>query len=455
MVLGSIPDAIVIVNSDGNIQWCNQPFVRLVGQPDTILMGTNLVDMLPLHERGQDAPTSNHPADTALAYKADSAGIYEFMQDGKRLTMEVTTRHGEEDANVVLILHDVSERLHAQEMLLWDYKAQVALSSILHTSSQSPPLKESLIKTLDTLLAMPPFSRLKKGAIFMASDDRNALEVIVTRGLPKELQPTGTPLCPCGQHDWTAKNCKVVFVEHMNECHEIEHNGNEPHYGCFCVPITIDSKLLGVITTYVESDYVRKNREDRFLKIVTDTLAGIIQRKRDEERTERLAHMDSLTNLPNRPLFFDRLHQALAQARRQKNIFAVFFLDLDRFKEINDSLGHKAGDAVLKESAQRMLRCVREMDSVARMGGDEFTFIVLSDLHQPSDAAIVAKRVLHALAAPFVIKGKKHYVYASIGISIYPNDGDDSETLVRHADTTMYQAKKKGNTYNFFKQEDK
>jgi len=457
MALGSIQDAIVIANSGGNIQWYNQPFARLVGQPDSILSGANLVDMLPLHERGQDIPTGDHPASTALASEADVTGIYEFRQGDKRLTMEVATRHArcaEEGASVVLVLHDISERHHAQEMLVWDYKVQMTLGSVLHISLQPPMLKEAMEKSLDALLAMPPFSLLKKGAIFIASGDGNALEQIVARNLPEALQPTNTSheAWACGQHGRTVKNHEIVFTEDVDECHGDTHSDNGLHHGCFCTPILAGNELLGVITTYVEAGHVRHSREDRFLKMFADTLASIIQRKRDEERLERLAHLDNLTGLPNRPLFFDRLHQAIAQARRQKKIFAVFFLDLDRFKEINDTLGHEAGDTLLKESARRMLRCVREMDSVARMGGDEFTFIILADLQQPADAAIVAKRVLHAMEAPFVLKGEKHHINASIGISIYPDDGNDPETMVRHADTAMYEAKKEGNTYSFFSQ---
>jgi len=450
MALGSIPDAIAMANTDGNIQWCNQPFARLVGQPDTMLGGTNLVGMLPLHERGQDSPTRHHPVHVTLTAGADVTGIYEFRNGARKLIMEVTTtlnRSGKEDATVVLLLHDITERYHAQEMVVWDYKVQVILDSILNISLQPHELKATLAKSLDTLLAMSPFSHVKKGAIFIAADDEKAQEILVACGLPDDLNPAHTRpshgTCLCGQHGRTAENHEIISVGQVNE---------STHHGCFCAPILAGGKLLGVINIYVETGHVLKNREDRFLKMLSDTLANVIQRKRSEEQLEYLAHLDSLTGLPNRPLFFDRLHQVLAQARRQKNIFAVFFLDLDQFKDINDSLGHEAGDAVLKESARRMLRCVREMDSVARMGGDEFTFIVLAGLKQPGDATIVAQRVLHEMKAPFILNGEKRHISASIGIATYPDDGDDSETLVRHADTAMYQAKKKGNTYSFFSQ---
>jgi len=456
MALGSIPDAIVMANADGNIQWCNQPFAHLVEQSDAMLSGANLVKIIPLHEGGQDFPTDNHPFNVALTAGADVAGIYEFKKGPRKLIMEVTTtlnRSGEEETTVVLLLHDITERYHAQEMVVWDYKVQVILDSILNISLQPHELKATMAKSLDMLLAMSPFSRLEKGAIFIAAADEKAPEILVARGLPNDLKLTcARGACMCNQHSRTAENHEIVFVEQVNECNESTHNGIGPRHGCFCTPILAGGKLLGVINIYVETGHVRKSREDRFLKMLSDTLASVIQRKRAEEQLEQLAHLDSLTGLPNRSLFFDRLQQAMAQARRQKNIFAVFFLDLDQFKDINDSLGHEAGDAVLKESARRMLRCIREMDSVARMGGDEFTFIVLAGLQQPGDAAIVAKRVLQEMGAPFVLNDEKRHISASIGIATYPDDGDDSETLVRHADTAMYQAKKKGGTYSFFSQ---
>jgi len=457
VALGSISDAIAWANPDGSVQWCNHAFARLVDQPNIMLIGANLAETVPLEEKEQPLSVGRHPVNVVQAGKPEASGIYEFRHDDNRLILEVTARLAiidEEDASVVLVLHDMTERHQAQERLAWDYHVQTVLDAILHISTQPPGLKEILEKSLDALLSMPAFSLLNKGAIFVTSEDRDELELTVQRGLTDTLQAACARLpfgkCLCGR---AAASHATIFADHVDEGHGSTCDGIEPQ-GHYCTPILANGEMLGVINTYVAAGHVRKNREEHFLTMVADTLASVIHRKRTEGQLEQLAHSDSLTGLPNRPLFFDRLHQTLAQARRQKNIFAVFFLDLDQFKDINDSLGHEAGDAVLKESAQRMLRCVREMDSVARMGGDEFTFIVMAGLQQPGDAAIVAKRVLHEMEAPFVLNGEKRHISASIGIAIYPGDGDDSETLVRHADTAMYQAKKKGGTYSFYSQKD-
>jgi diguanylate cyclase (GGDEF)-like protein len=158
---------------------------------------------------------------------------------------------------------------------------------------------------------------------------------------------------------------------------------------------------------------------------------------------EHLAYHDALTGLPNRPLFIDRLIVALAQAHRSNHRLAVFFLDLDRFKDINDSLGHSVGDQLLKEVAARIRRCVRESDTVARFGGDEFTLLI-PRFENVEEAAKVAQKVIETLRIPFEIQERELFVTTSVGISLYPNDGLDAETLVRNADTAMYRAKESG-----------
>ena len=158
---------------------------------------------------------------------------------------------------------------------------------------------------------------------------------------------------------------------------------------------------------------------------------------------EHLAYHDALTGLPNRPLFIDRLIVALANTSRTGHELAVLFLDLDRFKDINDSLGHSIGDALLKSVAERVRRCVREGDTVARFGGDEFTLLI-PRIDQIEDAAKIAQKIIDTVKIPFVIHEHELFVTTSIGVSIHPMDGHDAETLLRNADTAMYRAKEQG-----------
>jgi len=173
------------------------------------------------------------------------------------------------------------------------------------------------------------------------------------------------------------------------------------------------------------------------------------ERHNFENELEYLATHDTLTGLPNRTLLYDRLQQAITQCARAKKLAAILFIDLDRFKIINDTLGHSAGDIVLKEVAERLRGCLREGDSVARNGGDEFT-AVLPLLNESGDAAAIAHKILALLVQPIKVNSEEVFIGGSIGISIYPGDGSDLDTLLKNADTAMYIAKANGgNTYSF------
>ncbi len=177
--------------------------------------------------------------------------------------------------------------------------------------------------------------------------------------------------------------------------------------------------------------------------MIEGTVIDITERKRAEEQVKHLAFHDALTGLPNRLLFQDRLRMAVLNAQRSEDRLATLFLDLDRFKVINDSLGHSIGDELLRRVAERLGSCVREGDTVARLGGDEFTVLV-PGMADDEQAAKIARKILGVLRLPFVIDGRELFLTTSIGVAIYPTDGENAETLVRNADTAMYRAKEQG-----------
>jgi len=177
----------------------------------------------------------------------------------------------------------------------------------------------------------------------------------------------------------------------------------------------------------------------------------VSERKRQAARIENLAFYDSLTRLPNRALFQDRLGQALGAAERRGHQVALLFLDLDRFKEINDSLGHAIGDKTLVEIARRLQSTTRQEETLARLGGDEFVLIAEVADHEAS--ALVAQRMLEALVEPISVTGNRFFVGGSIGIALYPEDGTTADELVRHTDIAMYRAKASGGGYRFYQSE--
>jgi diguanylate cyclase (GGDEF)-like protein/PAS domain S-box-containing protein len=183
-------------------------------------------------------------------------------------------------------------------------------------------------------------------------------------------------------------------------------------------------------------------------------IAGITEditdRKEAEERLMHLAHYDVLTSLPNRVLFYDRLKQALAQAKRNQWVTGVMFIDLDRFKNVNDTLGHAVGDRLLQQVSERLVASVRTGDTVGRLGGDEFA-IVLLNLTNAQDANLVAQKIMASFKEPFRLTGVELFVTASIGITLYPDDSTDQETLIKNADAAMYRAKEVGrNSCRFY-----
>jgi diguanylate cyclase (GGDEF)-like protein/PAS domain S-box-containing protein len=189
--------------------------------------------------------------------------------------------------------------------------------------------------------------------------------------------------------------------------------------------------------------YGRLIAYDGLVKDITD-------QKRAEEDLRHAAYHDSLTGLPNRELFYDRLQQALIHAKRYDGMLAVMFLDLDRFKEINDTLGHRAGDHVLASVAGRLTNCARESDTVARYGGDEF-LLLFPGIRQAPEAALIARKLNDALSEAYVLHDQEIVVTSSIGISLYPENGDDAETLIKFADVAMYQSKSEvSGSYRFY-----
>jgi len=215
-------------------------------------------------------------------------------------------------------------------------------------------------------------------------------------------------------------------------------------YACWSMPICNGHKeVIGTFALYYPEPRKPEQPEVKNLEAAVYLAAIAIERCNIEEKLLQMAHYDTLTGLPNRAVFMDRLKMGLAQARRRNQQFAILFIDLDRFKIINDTRGHEAGDRALQKVAERLLTCVREEDTVARLGGDEFT-ILLTHIHGNKDAELIADKVIQTLSEPIKLDKHEHSIGASIGISMYPKNGTDDDTLLGKADSAMYLAKRNG-----------
>ncbi|MBU1424951.1 MAG: diguanylate cyclase [Gammaproteobacteria bacterium] len=297
---------------------------------------------------------------------------------------------------------------------------------------------------------------LEKSHYQLQSIILNVMDGIIMINETGEIQgfnPAAEEIFGYSQPEALGKNLKML----MPEPNRGRHDGYLRRY-----LETGHSKILGVRGREVVA--ARKSGEEFPLEMsVSEMVLGghryfigitrdITDRKRAEKKIAHLAHYDYLTDLPNRALFVDMLNHSIALAKRNKRKAAVLFLDLDGFKKINDALGHDAGDLLLKDVASRFKTTIRASDSVARVGGDEFVF-VLDNIESEESAALVAKKILIALAEPFDMKGQHCSVGGSIGIAMYPEGSRDPEKLIQQADEAMYLAKQSGkNTWKFYRE---
>ncbi|MBP6355364.1 MAG: EAL domain-containing protein [Nitrosomonas sp.] len=226
-----------------------------------------------------------------------------------------------------------------------------------------------------------------------------------------------------------------------------------PHLArLFLLPLNWKDQMVGYISLGFGYSITWSSENTQRIQDYADRIAVALFTKNREELLLRQARIDALTELPNRFLFMEQLHKEIAQNQRNERKLAVLYIDLDRFKLVNDSYGHSMGDELLREAGQRLQACVYAGDTVARLGGDEFA-VIISELESENDAKLVAEKIIGALAKPFIIHSDKNIIAASIGIAIYPHDGTNISDLMRNSDIAMYRAKEKGGNQCIFFEE--
>jgi diguanylate cyclase (GGDEF)-like protein len=377
-----------------------------------------------------------------------SIALLFFSRYFNKTLTELLNLRSEENELIEQLQREVEQRKHTEAEM-------VRHNRILEMLAKQEPLETILDAINRTIEELCPDAL---SSILLLDDSGKHLLATSAPSLPKAFSQAihGVAIGP------KAGSCGTAV--HRNEMVIVEDIAHDPLWSdyrdlalehglraCWSMPIRDgQGTILGTFALYHREPCRPDDAEIELIQ-ATANFAGIaIERKRAEDKLQRLAHEDALTSLPNRALLMDRLEQSIAQAKRLGQQFALLFVDLDHFKTINDTLGHEAGDRVLVEVARRLKKCVREMDTVSRLGGDEF-MIILTDVHETRDVVKVAEKILKNLSQPFDLNGNEYFIGGSIGISLYPADGTDVDTLIRHADAAMYRAKDEGREgYQFY-----
>ncbi|HEY0844939.1 MAG TPA: diguanylate cyclase, partial [Noviherbaspirillum sp.] len=438
-----------LVCQESKIVLLNLAASRLLGAHSPAdLLGENIMDFVDnadhvsLHELGELSGQGSHsPAFVEQVW---------HRKDGDRFHAEVgaTNLMYNEMPSLQLIVRDITARKRKE-------KIQLGQTDILNSVATGAPLASILS---DIAQFAEEHSNDGLCAIHQLGSDDATLTQCIAPGTQERFIPVlgdekiGPTSGSCG----TAAFRGTPVVVQDIKCDPLWDAKRDVALSlglnaCVSWPVLGKSrKVLGTISLFYR-EATRPSDADMELLRICANLAGIaIDSRASEERIRYLAHYDGLTSLPNRFMFKEYLDLALRNAQRHRKKFAVLFLDLDKFKQINDTLGHDAGDMVLREMARRLRGCLRHNDKIARMGGDEF-YVLIEDLNDGHDAAEVAQKLLDEAIRPIYVGDNECQLSVSIGISIYPDDGSDGEKLLCNADKAMYRTKENGkNGFHFF-----
>ena len=319
---------------------------------------------------------------------------------------------------------------------------QTALNDILHISLLPVTLEEQLNRILRLVLEIPWLSLEEMGCVFLQGKSGEHYDMVAHHNLSDSLLNTCRRVAPgqclCGK---AAQTQELLFKHCIDHDHHNRPEGMTPH-GHYIMPIVSKGETLGILNLYVKHGHRQDPLEVEFLEACGNIMAGIIERKMIERELHRLSYTDELTGAANRRSFMQKLALSASHSKQADRIMAILFLDLDYFKEVNDAFGHEYGDQLLIMVSRRIQNCVRNSDTVARMGGDEFA-VLLEMIKTPQQAVAVADGIVTSVAKPYRVKDEELRIGVSVGISLYPTHGTDIEDLLKMADVALYRAKER------------
>lgn len=425
-------DAVCVVDRTGHFVFVSAAGERIFGYTPSEMIGKAVIDFVHPEDRARTMQAVNEIIEGDVKPHFENRYV---RKDGQVVHIMWSARWSEADQVRVAVARDVT-RLKRAEALR---EALYAISEAANAAEDLPALFQCIHAVVNELLPVNHFLvalyDADNGALSFPypvdQRDEAATQSLETRILCAEVIRSGQALLLTPETSATllAEAGAVASQDGLN---------------WLGVPLVSPGGLIGTLVLQSHAGAVRYTAQDQeLLQFVSIQVAAAIERKRTETRLLFMAQHDPLTGLPNRALLLDRLQTALARARREKSRLAVLFLDMDKFKAINDNFGHTLGDLLLREVALRLKRCVRESDTVGRLGGDEFV-VVLNGIEHAQCAGRVAEKIIAELGLTYTLQDKHLQVLPSVGIAVYPEDGEDEKQLIRYADDAMYQAKRNG-----------
>ena len=460
-VIAVMAEGVFLRDVEGRIVTCNASAERIIGRSLDQMRGNLYFDPTwqAIREDGSKFPNHERPANAALRTgkpqsevimglrKADGAVIW-LMTNAQPLFEGQDAK----PIGVVSTITDITQRKQAELRQTMEHRVTRLLSEAESLEEIVPRIIQTIGETIDSACAACwLWDEYRQARVCAATWGQSSAGV--TEFLDGNRQPRRLPRTPGGLLNRVWDDGEPVWMTDVTQDVTFRRAAIAAKAGlrgAFAFPIRFGDEILGVMEFYTRDSRPPDEVLLQSARSMGSQIGQFLARRKAEERVRHLAHFDDLTGLPNRNTFNQRLQHALAQAHRHAKPLAVLFIDLDRFKIINDTLGHNAGDRVLREVAQRFGECLRDSDTVARLGGDEFV-VLIEELPDPVHVTSIAQKILAAVAKPFVLDGQEFQLTASIGITTYPDDSDDMATLLKNADIAMYRAKEQGkNIYQYY-----
>ncbi|RTZ40626.1 sensor domain-containing diguanylate cyclase [Candidimonas sp. SYP-B2681] len=425
-----IVDAVFAVDVNANVVFASAACERIFGYTPQEMVGRNMFDMM----LPEDRDKTRHSVVDIMAGQLQLNFENRYIRkDGLVVHIMWSTQWSPADQLRIGVARDVTNRKRAESM----QAALYSISEAAYAAEDLLTLFQRIHQIVGTLLRVDNFSvtlyDAETGTLnspYHVDEYLQAPEVSrpAAGTLCAEIIRTGLPLLLTAD----------AVLARLEETQVL----TGPNPLCWLgVPLKSHKDTIGVLTVKSYPGGISYTEEDQeLLQFVSTQIATVIERLQWQVRLRNMAQYDQLTTLPNRGFLYDRLKMALASAKRDQGRLSVLYIDLDKFKQVNDRLGHGVGDLLLQEVAKRLKQCVRDSDTVARVGGDEFV-VLLQSIAMPQHATMVAEKIRRIVSAPLLLDGHKLNIVPSVGIALYPEDGNTDDQLLQHADRAMYVKK--------------